>query len=181
MHRFIVLLVFLSNFVFAGKDKIVQIVTKPEIILSHNKSEIDYGEKLRLFRERQNQTIKTDSPPKAEGQAQQASPPETDPEDFGPVKKSKTKADKQSRTEELLKKFESNPQNVKYSDLEKVCDAVFGGARQHGSSHRVYKTPWQGDPRVNIQNENGKAKPYQVRQVLKAVKKMKEEGHAWQM
>jgi len=27
-------------------------------------------------------------------------------------------------------------------------------------------TPWQGDPRVNIQNDKGMAKPYQVRQVL---------------
>ena len=30
----------------------------------------------------------------------------------------------------------------------------------------VFKTPWQGDPRVNIQNAKGKAKVYQVRQVL---------------
>lgn len=31
--------------------------------------------------------------------------------------------------------------------------------------------PWPGGPRVNIQNDNGKAKPYQVRQVLKAIDK----------
>ena len=80
--------------------------------------------------------------------------------------------------EELLAKFEISPQNVKFSELTKVCDALFGKARQSGSSHRVYKTPWQGDPRVNIQNEKGKAKPYQVKQVLRAVEKMKEEGHA---
>jgi hypothetical protein len=36
----------------------------------------------------------------------------------------------------------------------------------------VYKTPWFGDPRVNIQNEKGKAKAYQVRQVLKAIERM---------
>jgi hypothetical protein len=41
-----------------------------------------------------------------------------------------------------------------------------------GSSHRVYKTPWPGDPRVNIQNAKGKAKPYQVRQVLLAIEKL---------
>lgn len=80
--------------------------------------------------------------------------------------------------EELLAKFELSPQNVKFSDLAKVCDIVFGKARQSGSSHRVYKTPWHGDPRVNIQNTGGKAKPYQVKQVLKAIEKMKEEGHA---
>ena len=45
-----------------------------------------------------------------------------------------------------------------------------------GSSHRVYKTPWQGDPRVNIQNAKGKAKPYQVRQVLAAIERMEVEN-----
>ena len=51
-------------------------------------------------------------------------------------------------------------------------DHFFGQARQSNSSHRVYKTPWIGDPRVNIQNENGKAKAYQVRQVCKAIERM---------
>ncbi len=40
------------------------------------------------------------------------------------------------------------------------------------ASHRVYKMPWAGDPRVNIQNEKGKAKVYQVKQVLKAIDKL---------
>lgn len=48
----------------------------------------------------------------------------------------------------------------------------FGEPRQKGTSHRVYKTPWQGDPRVNIQNKKGKAKPYQVKQVLRAIAKL---------
>jgi len=29
-----------------------------------------------------------------------------------------------------------------------------------------------GDPRINIQNANGKAKPYQIRQVLAALEKL---------
>lgn len=41
-----------------------------------------------------------------------------------------------------------------------------------GSSHCVYKTQWAGDPRVNIQNAKGKAKPYQVRQVLLAIERL---------
>jgi hypothetical protein len=36
----------------------------------------------------------------------------------------------------------------------------------------VITTPWPGDPRVNIQNAKGKAKPYQVRQVLQAIEKL---------
>lgn len=64
-----------------------------------------------------------------------------------------------------------NPQNIDFNDLRKVCDHYFGEPRQSGSSHAVYKTPWPGDPRVNIQNDKGKAKAYQVRQVLKAIDK----------
>lgn len=36
----------------------------------------------------------------------------------------------------------------------------------------MYKTPWQGDPRINIQDDNGKAKAYQVKQVIKAIRKL---------
>ena len=32
--------------------------------------------------------------------------------------------------------------------------------------------PWPGDPRVNIQNERGMAKPYQVRQVIRAIERL---------
>lgn len=39
----------------------------------------------------------------------------------------------------------------------------------------IFKTPWQGDPRVNIQNDHGKAKAYQVRQVLDAIDRLKEQ------
>lgn len=66
----------------------------------------------------------------------------------------------------------TEPANVGFNDLKKVCNELFGDARQSGSSHAVYKTPWPGDPRVNIQNAKGKAKPYQVRQVLQAIDKL---------
>jgi hypothetical protein len=32
--------------------------------------------------------------------------------------------------------------------------------------------PWPGDPRVNIQNSKGKAKAYQVKQVLMAIERL---------
>ena len=41
-----------------------------------------------------------------------------------------------------------------------------------GTSHLIFKTPWQGDPRINIQEDKGKAKAYQVRQVLLAIDKL---------
>ncbi len=73
---------------------------------------------------------------------------------------------------DILKTMKRNPKGVRFNDLCKVCDHYFGEARQSGSSHRVYKMPWQGDPRVNIQNSKGKAKPYQIKQVLQAIQKL---------
>ncbi len=71
----------------------------------------------------------------------------------------------------ILAQMRVNPANIRYEDLAKVCEHYFGPPRTSGGSHAVYKTPWRGDPRVNIQNDHGKAKPYQVRQVLAAIDK----------
>jgi len=65
-----------------------------------------------------------------------------------------------------------SPRNVRFADLLKVCRECFGEPRQRGTSHAVFKTPWPGDPRVNIQDDNGRAKTYQVRQVLLAIDKL---------
>ena len=69
----------------------------------------------------------------------------------------------------IISAMRRNPRDVRFKDLQKVCEAHFGLPRVRGGSHQVYKTPWSGDPRVNIQNDGGKAKPHQVRQVLKAI------------
>ncbi len=66
----------------------------------------------------------------------------------------------------------NNPTSVRFDDLASVCQHYFGKPRQAGTSHHVYATPWDGDPRVNIQNKGGQAKPYQVRQVLAAIDKL---------
>ena len=70
---------------------------------------------------------------------------------------------------EMVLQMKNSPGNVRFADLCTVCDHFFGTARQKGSSHRIYKTPWQRDPRINIQNDKGKAKSYQVKQVIKAI------------
>ena len=74
----------------------------------------------------------------------------------------------------LVNSFKKNPQNIKFNDLYKVCNHYFGEPRKPGTSHCIYKTPWAGDPRINIQNKNGMAKTYQVNQVLKAIEKIEE-------
>lgn len=83
-----------------------------------------------------------------------------------------------SRIDDSVAQMGRNPTGVSFADLCRVCDHFFGSARQGGSSHRVYRTPWPGDPRVNIQNSKGKAKAYQVRQVLKAIDRLHHENSA---
>jgi hypothetical protein len=77
--------------------------------------------------------------------------------------------------EKILGQMNREPSAVRFSDLLKVCEESFGKPRQTASSHVLFKTPWIGDPRINIQNDRGKAKAYQVRQVLLAIEKLKEE------
>lgn len=74
-----------------------------------------------------------------------------------------------------LERICRNPQGVSFRELCKLCDTYFGKPRQSGTSHRVYVTPWRGDPRVNIQNHRGKAKAYQVRQVVKAIDRLEKD------
>jgi hypothetical protein len=67
------------------------------------------------------------------------------------------------------------PASTRFSNLEKVCTHFFGQPRHRSTSHMVFKTPWPGDPRVNIQPaKGGKAKAYQVKQVLQAIDKKTE-------
>jgi hypothetical protein len=81
-----------------------------------------------------------------------------------------------SEEEKAVRRLRQHPRNVRFSELCRVCDRCFGPPSQHSSSHRIYKTPWQGDPRINIQNHKGKAKVYQVKQVLLAIDKLEKEN-----
>jgi len=77
-----------------------------------------------------------------------------------------------SRVDDLVAKMRQNPKGMRFTDLCKVCDFYFGEPRQKASSHRIYKTPWPGDPRVNILDDAGMAKAYQVRPVLRAIERL---------
>lgn len=79
------------------------------------------------------------------------------------------------KPEDIVVDMRNNPQGIRFSDLTKVCDSYFGKPRKSGTSHRVYKTPWLGDPRVNIQDNHGTAKAYQVKQVLLAIDRLEVE------
>ena len=73
---------------------------------------------------------------------------------------------------EIIERLRRNPHGVRFADLARICDRYFGAPRRRGGSHLVYRTPWRGVPRVNIQNDNGMAKVYQVRQVARAIEKL---------
>jgi hypothetical protein len=81
-------------------------------------------------------------------------------------------------TAKLLEQMRQEPANARFADLKTLCESYFGKPRQSGTSHLIFKTPWPGDPRINIQNDRGKAKAYQVRQVLRAIDKLEALRHA---
>jgi hypothetical protein len=80
-----------------------------------------------------------------------------------------------AKIEDIVAAMHQNPKGIRFRELCQVCDHYFGEARHNSGSHRIYKTPWQGDPRVNIQDDKGMAKAYQVRQVLNAIARLEAE------
>jgi len=65
-----------------------------------------------------------------------------------------------AKIDEIIAGMMQDPKGIRFPDLCKVSDHFSGKPRQSTGSHRVYKTPWQGDPRINIENDKGKAKSY---------------------
>lgn len=85
-----------------------------------------------------------------------------------------------SKIDKRLDQIRRAPASVTYDDLAWVCHYYSGDPVGCSGSHAVYRTPWPGDPRVSIQNRNGQAKPYQVRQVLAAIDRLTQQrgdGH----
>lgn len=75
------------------------------------------------------------------------------------------------RIQEDIARLRRNPRGIRFAELVRICDRHFGRPRQRGS-HLNYPMLWPGDPRVNIQSEHGMAKPYEVRQVVRALEKL---------
>jgi hypothetical protein len=76
--------------------------------------------------------------------------------------------------EEAIQELEANESHVRFSRLLVICKYFFGRPRIVGS-HHIFKTPWTGDPRINLQEDKGNAKPYQVRQVLRCLRRLKDQ------
>jgi predicted RNA binding protein YcfA (HicA-like mRNA interferase family) len=68
----------------------------------------------------------------------------------------------------LLEKVLAGPKNVHFNDMISLVEAFgFRLSRVRGS-HHIFEHP-QIPELVNLQEKNGKAKPYQVRQFLQLV------------
>ena len=65
----------------------------------------------------------------------------------------------------------ANLNNVAFDDLVAICKSHFGEPRIRGG-HFIFKTQWKGDPRINLQKDGKMAKSYQVKDVIKAIKKL---------
>ena len=80
-----------------------------------------------------------------------------------------------ARLVDLEKAMRANPNAVRFRDAVRVATHHFGEPRQDGSSHCVWKMPWSGDPRINLQrSKSGMAKSYQIKQLLAALDKLEE-------
>lgn len=70
----------------------------------------------------------------------------------------------------LLQKLVSGSKNIHFTDAKKCLEAFgFRLARINGS-HHIYVNPHVQEL-INLQNVNGKAKPYQIRQFLELVER----------
>lgn len=64
--------------------------------------------------------------------------------------------------EEAIRELEAKESHIRFSRLLAICKHFFGTPRIVGS-HHVFKTPWLGDPRINLQRDKTNAKPYRLR------------------
>lgn len=80
-----------------------------------------------------------------------------------------------NKCQKLLQKARRSPSSLRFDELCRLAECygwVF--VRQNGS-HRLYEnvrlTPEEGRF-MNFQSDNGKAKPYQVKQLLNAIENL---------
>ena len=79
-----------------------------------------------------------------------------------------------SKHDKRLERIRRNPNGVAWSDLVAACDLCFGKPQRRRGSHLIYVTPWMDHPVLVLQPRKGGAKPYQVRQVLRAIDAMED-------
>lgn len=71
--------------------------------------------------------------------------------------------------DKLLEKARKNPQNLRFDELCTLAESFDFVRRKNSSGHRVYKRNSEPKITITIQDLNGKAKPYQVKQLIRAL------------
>lgn len=76
---------------------------------------------------------------------------------------------------DLLAKAKANPKGLRFSEACALAES-YGWmlARSTGGSHRVYKRPGAMGMIVVQEGENGKAKAYQIRQIVRLIEELRE-------
>ncbi len=69
------------------------------------------------------------------------------------------------RKEKLLEAARQLPANFSYNDLVRLAEMFGFEKKRTRGSHTIFKHP-SGPPLMNFQNRNGKAKEYQVKQLV---------------
>lgn len=73
-----------------------------------------------------------------------------------------------ARKEKLLKKAKRSTTNFRFNDLIKLAELCGFELKRQRGSHVIMKHKTH-DIFMNIQDKNGNAKPYQVKQLLKEI------------
>jgi hypothetical protein len=83
------------------------------------------------------------------------------------------------KCDKLLQKARRSPSNLGFEEVCRLAECFgFVFKRQDGTSHRIYGHPKLSPSMggfMNFQNDKGKAKAYQVRQLLRAIENLQDE------
>lgn len=80
-----------------------------------------------------------------------------------------------TRREKLLEKARNNPRGLRFSELTRLAESYGFYLDRQGGSHAVYKHKGLGVSIPLQPDKNGKAKGYQVKQLLDAIATISEE------
>jgi hypothetical protein len=76
------------------------------------------------------------------------------------------------RREKLIEQAVESPSNLRFDELCALAEAFGFVARGGKGSHRIFKR--EGLRPMSFQDDGGKAKPYQVRQLLDTLRELGE-------
>ena len=76
------------------------------------------------------------------------------------------------KNQKLLEKIVRNPNDVRFNEIISLLEAFGFKLKRIKGSHHIFKHP-DIPYLINIQNKNGKVKPYQVNQFLNMIVEFK--------